>query len=51
LSDDSATGAISVWHFINPAQFFSQIEVWVGLAVGIAMIVGAIQLRIRRTEI
>jgi ABC-2 type transport system permease protein len=51
LSNDTATAAISVWHFINPSEFFSQVEVWIGLAVGIAMIVGAIQLRMRRTEI
>jgi ABC-2 type transport system permease protein len=50
LSDTAAT-AVSVWRFINPAGFFSNVEVWLGLAVGIAMIVGAIQLRLHRSEI
>jgi ABC-2 type transport system permease protein len=48
LSDTSTT-AVSVWRFINPTGFFSSLEVWVGLAVGIAMIVAAIQLRLHRS--
>ena len=48
LSDTSP--AVSVWRFINPAGFFSDLAVWIGLAVGIAMIVCAIQLRMRRSE-
>jgi len=48
---DAATGPVSVWRFINPAGFFSSLEVWIGLAVGVAMIVGTIQLRMRRSEI
>jgi ABC-2 type transport system permease protein len=41
----------SVWHFINPAGFFSDPQTWIGAAVGVALIVLAIQLRMRRTEI
>jgi ABC-2 type transport system permease protein len=41
----------SVWHFINPSGFFSNPETWVGVAVGVLLIVGAIQLRMRRSEI
>jgi ABC-2 type transport system permease protein len=49
LSDTSTT-AVTVWRFINPTQFFSSLEVWIGLAVGIAMLVAAIQLRLRRSD-
>lgn len=48
---EAATVPVSVWRFINPAGFFSSLEVWIGLAVGVAMIVGTIQLRMRRSEI
>jgi ABC-2 type transport system permease protein len=41
---------VSVWHLINPSGFFTSAETWIGAAVGIALIVGAIQLRTRRTE-
>ena len=41
----------SVWHFINPSGFFSNPETWIGVAVGVLLIVGAIQLRMRRSEI
>jgi ABC-2 type transport system permease protein len=40
-----------VFHFINPVGFISNPQTWVGAAVGIALIVGAIYLRMRRTEI
>jgi ABC-2 type transport system permease protein len=46
---DTSTRAVSVWRFINPTGFFSSLEVWIGLAVGIAMIVAAIQLRLYRS--
>jgi ABC-2 type transport system permease protein len=48
---ETATGPVSVWRFINPAGFFSSLEVWIGLALGVAMILGTIQLRMRRSEI
>ncbi|MDP9009542.1 MAG: hypothetical protein M3N91_12700 [Pseudomonadota bacterium] len=42
---------VTFWHLINPSGFFTSAETWIGAAVGIALIVGAIQLRVRRTEI
>lgn len=50
---DNASGAPmpSVWHLINPSGFFSSAETWVGVAVGVVLIVAAIQLRMRRSEI
>jgi ABC-2 type transport system permease protein len=41
----------NVWHLIDASGFFSNPQVWIGAAVGVALIVGAIQLRMRRTEI
>jgi ABC-2 type transport system permease protein len=48
---DNGAGPVSVWQFINPSGFFSNAETWIGAAVGAALIVGAIQLRTRRSEI
>lgn len=50
---DNASGApvASVWHLINPSGFFTSAETWIGVAIGIAFIVAAIQLRMRRSEI
>jgi len=42
---------ISIWHFFNADGFFSSSETWIGAAVGVVLIVCAIQLRTRRTEI
>jgi ABC-2 type transport system permease protein len=42
---------VTVWHLINPSGFFTSAETWIGAALGIALIVGAIQLRTRRTEV
>jgi ABC-2 type transport system permease protein len=42
---------VTVWHLINPSGFFTSAETWIGAAVGVALIVAAVQLRIRRTEI
>ena len=41
----------SVWHFIDAGGFFSNAQTWIGVAVGILLIVAAIQLRMRRSEI
>ena len=49
--DNAGSAAPSVWHLINPSGFFSSAETWIGVAVGIALIVAAIQLRMRRSEI
>ncbi len=50
---DNASGApvASVWHLINPSGFFTSAETWIGAAIGIVLIVAAIQLRMRRSEI
>jgi ABC-2 type transport system permease protein len=49
--DNAGSAAPSVWHLINPSGFFGSAETWIGVAVGIALIVAAIQLRMRRSEI
>jgi len=41
----------SVFHFINPSGFLASPQTWIGAAVGVALIVAAIQLRMRRSEI
>jgi ABC-2 type transport system permease protein len=49
--DNAGSATPSVWQLINPSGFFSSAETWIGVAVGIALIVVAIQLRMRRSEI
>jgi ABC-2 type transport system permease protein len=44
-------GPASVWQFINPSGFFANPQTWIGVAVGVALIILAIQLRTRRSEI
>ena len=41
----------SIWSFLNLAGFLSSPETWIGVGVGVALIVCAVQLRTRRTEI
>jgi ABC-2 type transport system permease protein len=48
---DNAGVPVRVWNLINPGGFFTSAETWIGAAVGIVLIVGAIQLRMRRSEI
>jgi ABC-2 type transport system permease protein len=48
---DNGSLAIRAWDLINPSGFFTSAETWIGAAVGIVLIVGAIQLRMRRSEI
>ncbi|MDP9083012.1 MAG: hypothetical protein M3N50_04525 [Pseudomonadota bacterium] len=40
-----------IWSIVNFSGFFSSPQTWVGVAVGVALVIGAVQLRIRRTEI
>jgi hypothetical protein len=40
----------SVWNFIDAGGFFTNVQTWVGAAVGVALIVAAIELRKRRSE-
>jgi ABC-2 type transport system permease protein len=52
---DAATDTLSlpnsVFHFINPVGFLSNPQTLIGAAVGVVLIIGAIQLRMRRSEI
>jgi ABC-2 type transport system permease protein len=41
----------SVWSFINAGGFFTNVQTWIGVAVGVVLIVAAIELRRRRAEV
>jgi len=49
--DDAITAPSSVWRLLKPIGFFSAPATWIGVLVGAALIYGAIQLRLRRTEL
>ncbi|HEX3912028.1 MAG TPA: hypothetical protein VHW71_00860 [Steroidobacteraceae bacterium] len=49
--DNGGASAVTVWQLINPSGFFTSAETWIGVAVGVALIVLAVQLRMRRSEI
>ena len=49
--DNAGASSMTVWRLINPSGFFTSAETWIGIAVGVVLIVGAIQLRMRRSEI
>jgi ABC-2 type transport system permease protein len=49
--DASIETPVSLYRFLNVGGFFSSPETWIGAAIGVALIVCAIQLRTRRTEI
>jgi nitrate reductase gamma subunit len=51
VDNDSIRTPQSLWSFLNLSSFLSSPETWIGAAVGVALIIGAIQLRMRRTEI
>jgi ABC-2 type transport system permease protein len=51
IDNDTIRTPVSIWHFFNADGFFSSSETWIGAAVGVALIVCAIQLRSRRSEI
>jgi ABC-2 type transport system permease protein len=51
IGHDTINTPVSVVQFLNPGGFFSSSGTWIGAAVGAALIAGAIQLRMRRTEI
>jgi ABC-2 type transport system permease protein len=40
----------SVWSFMDAGGFFSSPDTWIGVVIGVALIAGAVQLRMRRTE-
>ena len=51
IGHDTITTPVSLYRFVNAGGFLSSPGTWIGAAVGIALIVCAIQLRTRRTEI
>jgi ABC-2 type transport system permease protein len=51
VGDDSITTPASIWRLLDPLGFLSSPATWIGIMVGIALIIAAIQLRLRRTEI
>jgi ABC-2 type transport system permease protein len=50
VGDDTITTPGSVWPLLNPLGFLSSPATWTGVVVGAVFIIGAIQLRLRRTE-
>jgi ABC-2 type transport system permease protein len=51
IGHDTINTPVSVYRFMNAAGFFSSAGTWIGVGVGVVLIVGAIQMRMRRTEI
>ncbi len=51
IGHDTINTPVSLLRFFNADGFFASPATWIGAAVGIALIVCAIQLRTRRTEI
>jgi ABC-2 type transport system permease protein len=48
---DATRTAANIWSILDFGGFISSMDTWVGVAAGAALIIGAIQLRMRRTEI
>jgi ABC-2 type transport system permease protein len=51
IGDGRMTLPESVWRLLDPVHFVSQPATWIGVLVGIAFILGAIQLRLRGAEV
>ena len=51
VGGDTIATPSSVWHLLNPIGFLSSAATWIGLAVGLILIYGAVELRLRRTEV
>ena len=51
IGHDTINTPVSVFRFLDPDGFVTSPATWIGVAVGVVLIVGAIQLRTRRTEI
>jgi ABC-2 type transport system permease protein len=49
--NDAIRTPADIWSFLDFAGFFSSMATWAGAAVAVALIIGSIQLRMRRTEI
>ena len=50
IDHDTVTTPGSVWQLLDPLRFLSSAETWIGVVVGVAFVVAAIQLRLRQTE-
>jgi ABC-2 type transport system permease protein len=50
IGDGTTITPESVWRLLDPVEFVSSPATWIGVVVGIAFIIVAIQLRLRRTE-
>jgi ABC-2 type transport system permease protein len=51
VGNDTIQTPASIWSLLNISGFFSSSATWVGVAAGAGLIVCAVQLRMRRTEI
>jgi len=51
VNGDTITTPASIWQLLDPLGFLSSPATWIGIMVGTALIIAAIQLRLRRTEI
>lgn len=51
VGHETINAPVSLYRFVNAEGFFASPATWIGVAVGAALIVGAIQLRTRRSEI
>jgi len=51
VEGDTITTPASIWQLLDPLRFLSSPATWIGILVGIVLIIAAIQLRLRRTEI
>jgi ABC-2 type transport system permease protein len=51
FGDDTIRTPVSIWNFLDVGGFLSSPETWIGVAVGVALVFCAVQLRTRRTEI
>jgi len=50
VGDEPITAPASIWHLLDPVGFLSSPATWIGLTVGIALVMAAIQLRLRCTQ-
>jgi ABC-2 type transport system permease protein len=50
IGHDAIKTPANIWQMINPGDFLSSPDTWIGAAVGAALIYAAIQLRTRRTD-
>ncbi len=51
VDHDTIRTPSSIWSFLNLGGFLASPETWIGVAIGVVLVLGAIQLRMRRSEI